>query len=77
MNPVLTKLDFKMATIYVYETYYSGCNPVHHHTLGQVHGVGDGKHDEASVGSGWPIKQVVHHRLLTGPQQVQLNCNKK
>lgn len=52
--------------------HQSARHPVDHDPLGQVHGVGDGQHDQPGVTPRRPVKQVVHHVLLPGPEQVQL-----
>lgn len=52
--------------------YQSAGHSVDHDPLGEVHGVGDGEHHQPAVAPGGPVEQVVHHILLPGPQQVQL-----
>ena len=53
-------------------THEPALDAVHHDALGQIHGVGDGEHDELGLRSRRPVEDVVHHRLLARPQQVQL-----
>lgn len=45
---------------------------VDHDPLRKVHGVGDGQNHQPGLSPRRPIKQIVHHVLLPGPQQVQL-----
>ena len=41
---------------------------VHHHSLRQVHSIGNGENNKFSFRFGWPIKNVVHNGLFPGPK---------
>ena len=45
---------------------------VHHDSLRQVHGVGDGQDDQLRCGPGRPLEQVVENGLLPVPEHVEL-----
>lgn len=53
-------------------SYQSTSNTVNHDSLRQVHSVCNSEDHQTSVAPCWPVKQVVHHILLTGPQKVKL-----
>ena len=47
--------------------HQSAGDTVHHDPFWEVHGVGHCQHNQACIGSGGPVKQVVQHRLLACP----------
>lgn len=58
-------------------SYQSTGNPVNHDSLRQIHSVCDGENHQTSVAPCWPIKQIIHHILFTGPQEVKLEKEKE
>ena len=54
--------DFTIKT-----THKSTLNAIHHDSLGQVHGVGDGEHDQLGLRPRRPVEDVVHHCLFPRP----------
>ncbi len=59
--------------LYVVKWFYQSTgHTVNHDPLRQIHSVCNGKNHQTSVAPCWPIKQVIHHILFTGPQEVKL-----
>jgi hypothetical protein len=40
-------------------------------SLGKIHGVGHGEHDQSGMSQLWPVEEVVHDALVTGDELVE------
>ena len=60
--------DKGMSSTLAGSTYQSAGDSVHHDPLWEVHGVCNSQHHQSGLEPAGPVKQMVQHRLLPGPQ---------